>query len=275
MPSVILHVGMPKTGTTTVQRALSASASLLEKNGILYPLSGRFSCLDVCHHALFGTASNNIKKIYTPVNAPDIPFESIARGIQHEQKTKGCHTVILSSEMLWSPAAFDETALIRIRRAFSGYHITIIAYLRPLEEHIASSYAQRVTGAQRYTGSFQQHSAEMENDGIYEYEKRINQFRSVFGADSVYTEWLPSLRNDVLLPLKTLIACEYISIPQEDSNQRKSWTYVRIMRYVNFLLKLRGRRLHNVLERMLLKVDPYIKNTRFLERCMEPANLQD
>ena len=37
--SLILHIGFPKTGTTTIQRAFKKNAKALEKYGIIYPVA--------------------------------------------------------------------------------------------------------------------------------------------------------------------------------------------------------------------------------------------
>ncbi|MEM9770727.1 MAG: hypothetical protein AAF889_03855, partial [Cyanobacteria bacterium P01_D01_bin.73] len=34
---IIVHIGMPKTGTTALQKSLAHSRELLKDNGILYP----------------------------------------------------------------------------------------------------------------------------------------------------------------------------------------------------------------------------------------------
>src|ERR1700733_8311443 len=48
---LVIHIGMPKTGTTTLQRALASAADASEPAGILYPriLRNRGS---IAHHAL-------------------------------------------------------------------------------------------------------------------------------------------------------------------------------------------------------------------------------
>jgi hypothetical protein len=36
---IVIHIGMPKTGSTAIQRSLASNRDLLQKNGILYPIN--------------------------------------------------------------------------------------------------------------------------------------------------------------------------------------------------------------------------------------------
>src|SRR6056297_3463403 len=153
MQTIILHIGMPKTGTTTIQKALNSGAKELKECDAIFPKSGMFSEGAAAHHALFYSVASSRSAIRTPLPHPKESFEAMVEDIRNEMNISRSKFIILSSEMLWNPIAFDKTALCRIREAFPGYKIIILAYLRPVEEHSVSAYAQRVTGPQLYDRS--------------------------------------------------------------------------------------------------------------------------
>ena len=49
---LIVHVGAPKTGTTTIQTALDLNALKLADGGWVYPKNGRSKAVPAAHHNL-------------------------------------------------------------------------------------------------------------------------------------------------------------------------------------------------------------------------------
>ena len=61
-PDLILHIGMPKTGTTTIQHFLRINYDILLQGGVLYPQSGRTY---EAHHQ-FAAAFHDFKIDWVP-----------------------------------------------------------------------------------------------------------------------------------------------------------------------------------------------------------------
>ena len=233
MALIVFHVGMPKTATTTIQRSLARAAPQLRGSGVLYPVAGRYSPRAVNHNALFIAATPDAALVRTPLAVPRESFARMAAGIAAEIDASGAQSVILSSEMLWNPPAFDRSVLEIIRRAFAGHRMLCLAYLRPVAEHAASSFAQRVTGPQRYGGDFPAHLREQEEMGTYRYAERLDDFAAVFGEGSVEAVWLPDLSGRVLAPLARFVPPLAEIAPVRAANRRAAWPVVALTRRMN------------------------------------------
>lgn len=104
MATLVLHVGCHRTGSTSIQAALSASTSRLRRRGVLYPRAGRIT---QAHHA-FGYA----------ILGQDSPWGRVAvldelkATLEAEIAASQCHTVLVSSEVF--------TELVRVAAASSA-----------------------------------------------------------------------------------------------------------------------------------------------------------
>lgn len=218
----------------------------------------------------FKGVSSSPLNIRTPLECPESTFEEYVRKVKKESASKNAKDVVLSSEMLWNSKAFSKQSFEHIKNAFPGWSFLVLAYLRPVEEHLVSGYAQRVTGPQFYSGSFEQHVQDMESDGVYTYFERLSEISEVFGPDSIMVSWLPGLKGDVLLPVKKAIPELEAAGSVESKNQRKSWFFVTIARHLN-RLKGFGLKFFVVLvERVLEKFDFVFRNSSFMENKFNP-----
>ena len=132
---LIVHVGIHKTGTTSIQGALHADYERLRDNGILYPKAGR-SARDrilTLHHPLIlsliddkdQTASAHVEALRTEI---------------HEAAPK---TVILSSEVL-SREYLSSQVFRDIQEIFPEASRTWVIYLRRQDRLAVSRYAEGI-----------------------------------------------------------------------------------------------------------------------------------
>ena len=122
---LILHIGPPKTGTTSIQRTLVASQNALLSRGILHP--------DTTPHKHnhrnlipYLTSSDTSEELPDTVQAAKVLWEGIVQEIERTDP----HTIILSSEQLfrvWSP---EQAQAITAKLRAVASHITIVAYVR-------------------------------------------------------------------------------------------------------------------------------------------------
>lgn len=272
MVQIVLHVGMPKTATTTIQYTFAAQSDALLAGGVLFPKTGRPDGVEPCHHSLFLPAATSRTEIGTPLPEPETTFEGMCERLEAERRAAGASTIVLSSEMLWNPATFDRAALIHIRDTFGPCTFVIFAYLRPVASHAVSGYAQRVTGPQCFTGSFADHLAQMQNWGVYDYAKRLDDFATVFGREAVRPVWLPWMNRDVLAPFRACFPQLAETAPVKDLNQRRSWFFVSVIRWINVTQQTRFRRLGGVLLRLMRGLDGLAKRSAALERTFNPMD---
>src|SRR5215204_4844767 len=122
MTKLIVHVGMPRTGTTAIQNTLALNKEIFVEKGALYPEAGRFPGQSA-HHALFYSA---MKKFHHSswLPYPHITFEDHVLALRSEISNLNPDWAILSSELIWEEC--DEEFLSRIRAAFSSYDIKLL-----------------------------------------------------------------------------------------------------------------------------------------------------
>lgn len=93
MRTLVLHIGYPKTATSSIQWCLHANRDLFRDRGVYYPLTGQF--LDHSHNRLAFTLFENLHERFTGAGR-DALFAELADEIDG----CGCETVVLSSELL-------------------------------------------------------------------------------------------------------------------------------------------------------------------------------
>jgi hypothetical protein len=129
----LVHLGLHKSGTSTVQQALSRSYDALKARGILYPISGRRrdgGGLRPAHHQL-ALQMNPRKRSNTD------ELGQIVRELAHE--VAPYDRVLLSSEGLGPLPDYNA-----LRDALPNYDLTALIYVRELGDYALSAYAQKV-----------------------------------------------------------------------------------------------------------------------------------
>ena len=133
---IYLHIGIHKTGTTSLQRALRDNAALLAQNGVLYPASGRpdddWAGLDLslAHHLLPWA-------LLRPATTSDQWLE-LRRELSHASE----QVAILSSEEFDKVDSNDQFS--RIRAELRGHDVKLIVYLRRQDEVLHAMYCSDV-----------------------------------------------------------------------------------------------------------------------------------
>lgn len=162
MKTVTLHIGNPKTGTSSIQKTLSANRKLLERKGLLYPLelpaTGRFR--------RWGTGSH---RWLTPLVEPDrerwprsirarISESEMSKAIAYEQKSfsrmlkrvqrSQAQHIVISSETLGS---LQLDAIQRLKELLDPLdaHVKVLCYYR----HPAKGYLARILQHTKASGN--------------------------------------------------------------------------------------------------------------------------
>jgi hypothetical protein len=130
-----VHIGLHKTGSTSIQKMLAAEESRLRECGIVYPKTGR-NGPEGAHHLLAWELNRK------PGFDGSTHFNALADELE---SAKWPDRVILSSENF--SAHIDRPRLMaRLRRKIErlGYRLRIIAYVRPQEAALQSLYTQKL-----------------------------------------------------------------------------------------------------------------------------------
>ena len=146
MGTVFLHLGAPKTGTTSLQRFLMLNREALESRGFIYPDFG-YSYPDV------GKARNGYFVTRTGKDTYQKEWEDSFR--QLAKLGKSHDRIIISDEAIWNrqkPPGFWE--LTRKKFEEAGVALHIIVYLRRQDGLVESVWNQKVKGKGKTTMSF-------------------------------------------------------------------------------------------------------------------------
>jgi hypothetical protein len=176
----ILHIGMPKTGSTALQETLLASHDELLRHGVLYP---RVPDPSFNNHRLLlvGTMSlerlpRHIRRTYTEadLNTRKADFLKAARA---EQRTHAPHTMVLSSESLFRHFSHEgKTVLMKGLRqvGVDPDNTSVLAYARRPSDRYLSGLQQHLKASWKITPPQPAH-----------YRENLEQYAGLFGKDAV------------------------------------------------------------------------------------------
>jgi hypothetical protein len=234
---LIIHAGMPKTATTSIQAHFN-HISKKNPRSVIYPSTGRYPGSEA-HHEIFYSLVSDRAVVKTPLPDPQ-PFEILVDDLREEigreiSSRTGGDVVVLSSELLWNPAALPVEKLERLKVALPDFDVSIIVFLREIRSHALSGYAQRVTGVQSYCGSFADHVRESVASRSLDYAGRLQDFQTVF--ENVSVVWYDDCLKDVLSPFRRLILQPIGELEGLARNKRQSWAQVNIARRINRIVQ--------------------------------------
>lgn len=150
---VILHIGMPKTGTTALQTRLARNSVALRRHGILYPrvesnISHQFLSLPLRERT---GLPRELRDIYE--GRPDLIQRDFQRDwdrVQRQIERYRPHTLILSSERLLWVSDMERAEAFRDRLRQLSEDILVVAYVRQPSSRYLSGVQQTLKG----TGTF-------------------------------------------------------------------------------------------------------------------------
>ncbi|MCB1418176.1 MAG: hypothetical protein KDJ74_03900 [Notoacmeibacter sp.] len=144
---LIVHCGLHKTGTTSLQRAFSTRRAVLAKAGILYPVS---TVSPNTHHslaALYRKDSELLPSLKALLgDTPEAMKRAAGRdwdAMKAEIAREKPETVILSSEMLFAHATPENLAHFVARLRETGAEPEAVIYLRQPSPYYLSMLQQR------------------------------------------------------------------------------------------------------------------------------------
>lgn len=182
MTTIYLHIGMPKTGTTCLQKALFKNRDKLLENGYLYPMSGiRHNAKQIedryCHNLLAQFFIEFKGKSYLLSKFPN--WEDV----KIEIDSINPKNVIISAEAFTSFDVFYKPETIaKIKDFLKTYEIRIIIYLRKQDDFLESCYRYMVKlGACRV--SIKEFFNEFEY--IFNYYQILERWANIFGHQNI------------------------------------------------------------------------------------------
>ena len=178
MKRVILHIGYPKTGTTSIQDWLTENADQLEEQGVRYVRAGRYplgSGSDHIQHVNLGLDLRGSKRAN--------PKRGLVRDAAEEIARSSCQTYVISSENF---ASFKPDMIARLASELQGggaLDWTVIVYLRRQDQWTESLYSTRLRRNTLY--SFDEYLEHSNLVSAAHFAPRMQEWEAVFGRESL------------------------------------------------------------------------------------------
>jgi len=199
MTTLYLHVGPPKTATTSLQAFLASAEDQLLVDGVLYPRKGRLQAgvsyrvlnqrnepmlltgPDIAQHLLPWTLLNLVEGL-TP--------EPCWNRVLDEIRSTGPEAVILSSEVFsWLP----DDGVRRVGQLLRDFAVEVVIYFRDELDWQLSRYKQNVKTGMYYR-PFRSFIRE-DHLRFISYERLIRRYADVFGPKNVRLRSFEKMRR--------------------------------------------------------------------------------
>ncbi len=185
-----LHIGTPKTGTTSCQRWFSQNRATLYQQGVIYSQS----LGGISHRALAVSAQDPGKPnrsfaqfgIKNPQDHADF-CQNLQKEFSAEiARHKHAHHWLISSEHLYSNINSPKR-IIRIKEFLQPYfdEITIYLHLRPQVDLLLSGASQRARMGREVTLKTLTRPAVGEGSAYFNYERTARHWADIFGAGNL------------------------------------------------------------------------------------------
>lgn len=133
--NLLVHLGAPKTGTTSIQTKLDSETFNLAQHGWIYPKYGRSKQVPAAHHNLAYECDGKLttKSRFDPVLGS---WSSVLEEIE-----KSCLDGIISSEALYFMGA---QGIENLSRILMDYNTELVFYFRRQDRWLISQWNQRL-----------------------------------------------------------------------------------------------------------------------------------
>ena len=187
MPTLYLHIGTPKTGTTALQNFLPANEEVLEQHGICYPDFGfRYAGLGVHRNGHFLVTCNYKDEFGNRVlEKEEADYQEGLRKL--EEVGKRFPKIILSDEGIWKQSITDrENFWERLNKDLKriGFDIKIVVYFRCQNLFVQSHWAQKIKEGGKY--DFHEYlESPVFTEYPLDYYEYMHMLASIFGKEAL------------------------------------------------------------------------------------------
>jgi hypothetical protein len=181
LPDIVLHIGMDKTGTTSIQSFLHQNRAELADLGLLYPRVSeprrqfRLSFLLKSDEALESSPSwQHHRQRFA---SPRAFRRSFTRRLHREVDDSGLSRVLLSDEALFDGSNQMLSRLAELTGGLAA-SVRLVVYLRRQDEHLVSRYHQTVR-FRNETRRLTERAAQVDLSRTYDYHARLRDWDRV------------------------------------------------------------------------------------------------
>lgn len=186
MQTLFIHIGCEKTGTTSIQRSLTANRTELDTLGIIYPALGLHKYAQINLAAAVQSWQNNSSK-----NTEYYPQKDLNADHEWDQLISICLSntnkdVVISAEH-FSSRLFDkgiEFIHQKLQAIREYFDVKIIVYLRRQDLFLESSYSTfiKAGGFLSFDEFYQQH---LNAENRYNFEILLGKWSQTFGINNL------------------------------------------------------------------------------------------
>lgn len=190
MKTLYLHIGTPKTATSSIQEFLRLNRQTLLKYGYCFPKQPhKYPYVGSNRNAHF-----MVENLYFEDGTRDLALEMefLREGLnQVTESFEQCDNVILSEESLWRVSSYSRKDLfpyLKQEAVTQGYQIKIIVYLRRQDKFVVSNWNQRVKqGKTAYTMTIDEYIADTKekNRLVLNYIFKLDTMAELFGKKNI------------------------------------------------------------------------------------------
>ena len=230
---IILHIGIPKTGSTSIQQSLFDNQKILKEHGIIYPvLEGiNHAHINLCTIPNAQREYYNIVKDRLTKRKLNSHKKHFYKMLKKEIRIVKPEKIVISTESLFKKLNINFINLLS-KATSTDVKFSIICYLREPAEWFVSSTQQMIKYPFCEKDSW--HGELTCNEGIGYFEKYIK----LFGKENVHVYRLEDAaqhHNGLIGHFYSKLGIEDISINKEitTENQSISLEAASVLKYIN------------------------------------------
>lgn len=211
MKTLYIHIGTPKTGTTSIQNFCGLNREKLKEQGVLYPIMNyHYERKSVNRNGYFLTGTikeNGTRNKEKEKQVFDGELQYIVDCF------KDYDTILISDESIWWATSTRRKGLWKDLKKHSeqhNYQIKVIVYLRRQDQFMMSRYNQKLkTDFIASTQSFDEYFADMNGrfKCVMDYRERIDNIAKSISKENVIVKDL----TEIIFTTVTLIKIFCIS----------------------------------------------------------------
>ncbi len=244
MKTLYLHVGTPKTATSSIQKFLQINREILEEYGYFFPkLLQKYPNVGLNRNAHFMV---EVPPAKDGAERGVSESEVLQEGMEQVADAFGKYDhVILSEEGLWRASSYSRKELfpyLKEEAGKKGYQIKIIVYLRRQDQFVISNWNQCVKhGRAAYTITLKEYLEFIEEKKgmVLNYAAKLDQMAEIFGKENLIVRrfepqsWVNhSVIHDFMDSIGLTVTDDF-QIPSRIVNPGLSENYAEIKRMLN------------------------------------------
>lgn len=270
MKTLYVHIGTPKTGTTSIQQFCTKNADVLRKKGYCYPTSFfRYPVVAAARngHFLVGTVKDE-----NGHRCKEREKQNYQEGMEQVQNLfVEFDKIILSDEAIWRAMDLyrkDLWADLQQEAKKGGFGIKVIVYLRRQDKLIGSIWNQSVKSLPTLTEKrIDDYLQEINTEVRLDYWGKIERLASILGKENIIVRRFDregfvggTIYADFLEAIDLAWTDEY-QVQQNVHNLGLSGNPVEIKRIINGLPQTRNTQMQNFFREVLRDCSQISKKT--------------